>query len=75
MTGPTKAITSPVALGTMAGIDEKMHADREKSKAEIQVGQKSAVQIGTSKNGQAVSDRNKKDIHGGASRDRTIPVF
>jgi hypothetical protein len=47
-----------------------MHQDREKRKAEIPLGQNSAVQIGTSKKGQAVSDRNKRVKHGGASRDR-----
>ena len=41
------------------------------NKAEIQLGQNSGVQIGTGKNGQAVSDRNKMVKHGGASRDRT----
>jgi hypothetical protein len=49
-----------------------MHEDREESKAEIQLGQNSGVQIGTSKNEQAVSDRNKMVNHGGASRDRTV---
>jgi hypothetical protein len=37
----------------VAGIDEKMHEDRDESKAEIRLGQNSGVQIGTSKNGQA----------------------
>ena len=50
VTAPPKAIT-PVALGGVAGIDEKMHKDREKSKAEIPLGQNSAVQNGTVKNG------------------------
>lgn len=63
---------SNVALASVAGIDEKMHEDREESKAEIQLGQNSGVQIGTSKNGQAVSERNKTVVHGGASRDRTF---
>jgi hypothetical protein len=35
MTASPKAITSPVALRSVAGIDEKMHEDREESKAEI----------------------------------------
>ena len=39
-TAPPKAITSPVALRSVAGIDEKMHEDREESKAEIPLGQK-----------------------------------
>jgi hypothetical protein len=56
---PTRVIT-PVALTSVAGIDEKMHEDREESKAEIQLGKKSVVQIGTSKNWQAVNDRNKR---------------
>jgi len=59
LTAPPKAIT-PVALSSVAGIDEKMHEDREESKAEIQLGQKSVIQIDTSKNWQAVSDRNKR---------------
>ena len=71
MAAPPETITSPVALRSVAGIDEKMHEDREESKAEIPLGQKSGVQIGTGKNGQAVSDRNTRVKHGGASRDRT----
>lgn len=74
MTASPKAITSPVALRSVAGIDEKMHEDREENKAEIPLGQKSAVQIGTGKNRQAVSDRNKRVGHGGASRDRHASV-
>src|SRR5215471_11923493 len=70
MTAPPMTITSAVALGSVAGIDEKMHKDREESKTEIPLGQNSGVQIGTSKNRQAVSGRNKKVKHGGASRDR-----
>jgi hypothetical protein len=49
MTAPPIAITSPVALGRVACIDEKMHEDREESNAEIQLGQNSGVQIGTGK--------------------------
>src|SRR5215472_14191705 len=56
-TAPPKAITSPVALRSVARIDEKMHEDREESKAEIQLGQNSGVQIGTGKNRQAVNNR------------------
>lgn len=70
MTAPSIAIT-PVALGSVAGIDEKMHEDREERKAEIQLGQNSRVQIGTSKNWQPVSEKNKRVVLGGASRDRT----
>ena len=47
MTAYPIAITSPVALRNVAGIDEKMHEDREESKAEIQLGQNSGVRIGT----------------------------
>ena len=43
----------------VAGIDEKMHEDRDESKAEIRLGQNSGVQIGTSKNGQAASRHRK----------------
>jgi hypothetical protein len=51
MTASPIAITSPVALRSVAGIDEKMHEDREESKAEIHLGQNSGVQIGTGKMG------------------------
>ncbi len=63
MTAPPEAITAPWALGSVAGIDEEMHENREERKAEIQLGQNSVVQIGTSKNWQAVSDRNKRVKH------------
>src|SRR5690349_21941560 len=42
-----------------------LHQDREERKAENRLGQNLAVQIGTSKKGQAVSDRNRRDVHGG----------
>jgi hypothetical protein len=44
--------------------------NREEHKPEIPLGRNSAVQNGTAKNGQVVSDRNKRDVYGGASRDR-----
>jgi hypothetical protein len=54
-----------------AGVDKQVHEDREERKTQIQLGQNSAVQNGTAKNRQVVSDRNKRVGHGGASRDRT----
>jgi hypothetical protein len=45
MTASPIAITSPMALRSVAGIDEKMHEDREESKAEIQLGQNSGYKL------------------------------
>src|SRR5260370_13962876 len=70
MTAPPEAITAPGALGSVAGVDEKMHENREERKAEIPLGQNSVVQNGNSKNWQAVSDIKKKVVHGGASQAR-----
>src|SRR5260370_33068011 len=71
MTAPPEAITAPGALGSVAGVDEKMHEKPEERKAENQLGQNSVVQNGTRKNWQAVNDRNKKDVNGDASLGRT----
>jgi len=51
---------------------QKVRENREEHKPEIPLNQNSAVQNGTVKNRQAVSGRNKRDVHGGASRDRTV---
>jgi hypothetical protein len=71
MTTPPKAILSAGTLLRMPGIDEKVHENREEHKAEIPLGQNSAVQNGTTENREFATDRNKRVCHGGASRDRT----
>ena len=58
------------AVGLVPSVNKKMHEDREKGKAQPQLGQ-TAVQNGTGKKRQAVSAGNKRVNHGGASRDRT----
>ena len=70
MTASPKAVASSGTCNRMPRVDKKVHENREEHKPEIPLGQNSAVQNGTVKNGQAVSGRNKRDVHGGASRDR-----
>jgi hypothetical protein len=62
LTTSPKAILSAGTLLRMSGVDEKVHENREEHKAEMPLGQNSAVRNGTTENWQAVSEEKKEFV-------------